>query len=71
MRTNSGSISRFKSEVWTRQAQSALEFAPRSEVRIEMGSGMNSELGSELDQGVVDSVGGHTEFRSDGVCLEF
>ena len=71
MRTNLGSISGFKSEVWTRRAQSALEFAPRLEVRIEMGSGINLELGSELDQGVVDSVGGHMEFRSDGVCSEF
>ena len=36
-----------------------------------MGSGMNLELGLELDQGVIDSVGGCTEFRSDGVCSEF
>ena len=41
------------------------------EVRIEMGSGMNSEMGLELDQGVVDGVGGHTEFHSDGVRSEF
>ena len=28
-------------------------------------------MGSELDQGVVDGVGGRTEFHSDGVHLEF
>ena len=71
MQTNLGSISGFKSEVWTQRARSALEFAPRSEVRIEMGSGMNSEMGLELDQGVVDGVGGRMEFRSDRVCSEF
>ena len=62
---------RFKSKVWTRRARSASEFAPQLEVRIEMGSGMNLELGLELGQGVIDGVGGRTEFCSDGVCLEF
>ena len=28
------------------------------------------EMGSELDYGVVDSMGGHTEFCIDRVCLE-
>ena len=27
-------------------------------------------MGSELDYGVVDSMGEHMEFRNDGVCLE-
>ena len=29
-----------------------------------------TEMGSELDYGVVNSMGGHTEFRIDGVCSE-
>ena len=28
------------------------------------------EMGLELDYGVVDGMGGHTEFCIDGVCLE-
>ena len=36
-----------------------------------MGSGINSEMGLELDQGVIDGVGGRTEFLSDGVHSEF
>ena len=36
-----------------------------------MGLGINSEMGLELNLGVVDGVGGHTEFRSDGVRSEF
>ena len=35
-----------------------------------MGLGMNSELGLELDQGVVDGVGGHTRCLRDGICPE-
>ena len=28
------------------------------------------EIDSERDCGIVSGVGGHTEFRSNGVCLE-
>ena len=29
-----------------------------------------TDMGLELDYGVVNSMGGHTEFRIDGVCSE-
>ena len=33
-------------------------------------SEVKMEMHSDMDYGVVDGAGGHTEFCSDGVCLE-
>ena len=35
-----------------------------------MNSGIDSEMDSDMDCGVFIGVGGHTEFRSDGMCSE-